>query len=55
MEFISEAGAPPQTQTFSSDMDAKKDETIQTTLLKIIERANAKTVLEAEGISIDNA
>ena len=55
VEFISEAGAPPQTQTFSSDMDAKKDETIQTTLLKVIERANAKTVLEAEGISIDNA
>lgn len=55
VEFISEAGAPPQTQTFLSDMDAKKDETIQTTLLKVIERANAKTVLEAEGINIDTA
>jgi hypothetical protein len=32
--------------------DAREDETIQSTLLKIIERADAKTVTEVSGISI---
>ena len=50
--FISEKGAATQEQRFTSKSDARKDETIQTTLLKIIERADAKTVLEAEGFSI---
>jgi len=44
--FIQEEGAVVQEQTFSSERDARKDETIQTTLLKIIERADAKTVSE---------
>ncbi|KZY62236.1 hypothetical protein A3742_16645 [Oleiphilus sp. HI0071] len=48
--FISEEGALAQEQTFCSKGDAKKDETIQTTLLKVIERADAKTVLETDGI-----
>jgi len=52
--FISEEGASAQEQTFSSKGDARKDETIQTTLLKIIERADAKTVLEVAGVSIIN-
>ena len=50
--FISEEGAAAQEQKFTSKSDARKDETIQTTLLKVIERAGAKTVLEAEGVSI---
>ncbi len=50
--FISEEGAAAQEQKFTSKSDARKDETIQTTLLKVIERADAKTVLEAEGVSI---
>ena len=50
--FISEEGVAAQEQKFSSKADARKDETIQTTLLKIIERANAKTVLEVAGVSI---
>ena len=50
--FILEEGAEPQEQKFSSKDDVRKDETIQTTLLKIIERADAKTVLEASGVSI---
>jgi len=50
--FISEEGAAVQEQKFSSKGDARKDETIQTTLLKVIERADAKTVLEAAGVSI---
>jgi hypothetical protein len=50
--FISEEGAVAQEQKFTSKEDARKDETIQTTLLKIIERADAKSVIEAAGISI---
>lgn len=50
--FISEEGAAAQEQKFSSKSDARKDETIQTTLLKVIERADAKTVLEISGVSV---
>ena len=50
--FILEEGAEVQQEKFSSKGDVKKDETIQTTLLKIIERANAKTVVEISGLSI---
>jgi len=32
--------------------DARKDETIQTTLLKVIERADAKTVSEVDGVTL---
>ncbi|MBQ4845208.1 hypothetical protein [Pseudoalteromonas sp. MMG005] len=52
VEFIAEEGAQPQAQKFSSKTDARKDETIQTTLLKVIERADAKTVLETAGVVI---
>lgn len=50
--FISEEGEPAQEQKFTSKGDARQDETIQTTLLKIIERADAKTVLEVAGVAI---
>lgn len=50
--FISEEGDEPQEQRFPSKGDARKDETIQTTLLKVIERANAKTVIQKAGIFI---
>jgi hypothetical protein len=52
--YISEKGVDVQEQKFSSKNDARKDETIQTTLLKVIERADAKTVIEAPGITIVN-
>jgi len=50
--YISEEGTAVQEQKFSSKGDARTDETIQTTLLKVIERADAKTVLETAGVSI---
>ncbi|OAN93268.1 hypothetical protein A8B84_19440 [Marinobacter sp. EhC06] len=52
ISFTEEEGAEPQKQTFVSGGDAREDETIQSTLLKIIERADAKTVTEVSGISI---
>ena len=54
ISFTEEEGAEPQKQTFVSDGDAREDETIQSTLVKIIERADAKTVAEVDGISTLN-
>lgn len=54
ISFTEEEGAEPQKQTFVSGGDAREDETIQSTLLKIIERADAKTVTETDGISTLN-
>lgn len=51
VSFILEEGAENQAEKFSSSNDVRKDETIQTTILKIIERADAKTVIEIEGVS----
>jgi len=50
--YISEEGAAAQEQKFSCKEDVRTDETIQTTLLKVIERADANTVIEVAGVSI---
>jgi len=50
--FILEEGGETLEEKFSSKGDARNDETIQTTILKVIERANAKTVIENEGVLI---
>jgi hypothetical protein len=50
--FTLEEGEAVQEQKFSCKGDARKDETIQTTLLKVIERADAKTVLEVSEVTI---
>ncbi|WP_203299795.1 hypothetical protein [Marinobacter sediminum] len=52
ISFTEEEGAEPQKQSFVSSGDAREDETIQSTLLKVIERAGAKTVTEVDGVSI---
>ena len=52
--FTLEEGAEPQEQKFVSKNDAREDETIQSILVKIIERADANTVTEIDGISIIN-
>ena len=52
ISFILEEGAAPQTQTLVSEHDVREDETIQSTLVKIIERADAGTVTETEGVSL---
>jgi uncharacterized protein (UPF0128 family) len=52
VSFTLEEGADVQVQTFSCDTDVRSDETIQTTLVKVIERSNVKTVEEVAGVSI---
>jgi len=51
ISFTLEEGAEPQEQKLVSENDAREDETIQSTLVKIIERANANTVTQTDGVS----
>jgi LPS O-antigen subunit length determinant protein (WzzB/FepE family) len=50
--YIAEEGDAVQEQKFCSKTDVRLDETIQTTILKVIERADAKTVLQTEGVTL---
>jgi hypothetical protein len=50
--FLAEEGAAAQVQTFSSNSDAREDETIQSVLVKIIERAEPRTVSELAGVTV---
>ena len=52
VEFVLEEGAEIQTERFSSKIDAREDETIQSALVKMIERSEAKTVELTEGVSV---
>ena len=51
VSFLLEEGADAQEESFSSKNDVRKDETIQTTIVKIIERAEAKTVIEVASVA----
>lgn len=52
LTFVLEEGAAAMEQRFSSTEDVRQDETIQSVLVKIIERSNAKTVTETPGVSV---
>ncbi len=52
VQFTLEEGAEPQEERFSTKSDAREDEVVQSALVKIIERANASTVLEVEGVAL---
>ena len=54
ISFTSDEDAKPQDQKLVSENDVREDETIQSTLVKIIERTNANTVSEVDGVSIIN-
>jgi hypothetical protein len=47
-----EEGADIQVERFSSKIDARDDEVIQSALVKMIERSEAKTVVQAEGVRL---
>lgn len=50
--FTLEEGGAPQEQKIASKSDAREDEAIQSVLVKIIERADANSVIEVEGITL---
>jgi hypothetical protein len=49
VQFTLSEGDEVQEERFSCDTDIRENEQIQTTLLKIIERANVNSVIEIEG------
>jgi hypothetical protein len=51
IQFTLDQGSQVQEQRFTSTTDAREDEVVQSTLVKIIERANVNTVLEVAGVS----
>jgi len=51
VRFTLDEGAEAQEQRFSSETDARESEVIQSALVKIIERANATSVIEVAGVS----
>ena len=52
IQFILEEGAELQEERFSSKTDVREDEVIQSAIVKMIERSDAKTVSQREGVSI---
>jgi len=52
VSFLADTTTEPQMQKFSSGTDVREDETIQSVLVKIIERAEPKTVSEVAGVTI---
>jgi hypothetical protein len=52
VEFLLEEGADIQVERFVSKIDAREDEVIQSALVKMIERSEAKTVSQAEGVFV---
>lgn len=50
--FIDQENAQPMVETFNSASDIRQDETVQTTIIKIIDRVDAKTVTLEDGVSI---
>ena len=52
VSFTLDETTAAQDQKFESKENAREDETIQSTLVKIIERTNANTVIEISGISL---
>lgn len=51
VQFILEEGSEVQEERFSSELDVRENEVIQSALIKIIQRANANSVIEVQGVS----
>lgn len=52
VQFTFEEGGDIQEERFSSQIDARESEVIQSALVKIIERSDAKSVIEIPGIAL---
>ncbi len=52
IKFVLEEGAEPQEERLSSGGDVREDESIQSAIVKMIERTETKTVSQTEGISV---
>jgi hypothetical protein len=52
VQFTAQEGGEVQEERFTSQSDAREDETIQTALIKIIDRADAASVLQDSEVAI---
>ena len=52
VSFVAEEGATPMEERFQSKSDAREDQVIQSAIVKIIERSEAKTVKQAENVGV---
>jgi hypothetical protein len=52
VSFIAEEGATPMEERFKSKSDAREDEVIQSAIVKMIERSEAKTIRQSEGLKV---
>jgi len=52
VSLIEEEGSAPMEERFQSKSDAREDQVIQSAIVKMIERSEAKTVKEVEGVGI---
>ena len=50
--FTLEEGATPMEESFQSKTDAREDEVIQSAIVKMIERSQAKTVKQIDGVKV---
>lgn len=50
LELVLEEGAEPQTEKFTTASDIREDETIQSAIVKMVERSGAQTVVLSEGV-----
>ncbi len=52
IKLVLEEGAESLEERFSSDDDVREDESIQSAIVKMIERTEAKTVSQAEDVTV---
>lgn len=50
LKLVLEDGAEPQTERFTTASDIREDETIQSAIVKMIERSGAQSVVLSEGV-----
>ena len=50
LELVAEEGAQPKTERFTTAGDIREDETIQSAIVKMIERSGAQSVLLNESV-----
>jgi hypothetical protein len=52
IQFVLEEGAETQVETFRSKGDAREDEVIQSSIVKMIERSSVKTLIQIDGVMV---
>ena len=50
--FVAEEGAAAMEERFQSQSDAREDQVIQSAIVKIIERSEAKTIKQTESVEV---